>query len=98
MGARRGRVGAALERRMGTPADPHLIAIRIARLLLYKTKPELIEAFRSLEKDGALEETMDSLQATGDFLKDLRTVIRTAQVRFLSAGAAFAESEGEAGQ
>ena len=77
-------------------ADPHLMTIRVAWRFLYLSKPEFIEAFRKLEKAGALEATFDHLKLTSDFLKGLRELIDNAELRFISAGAAIAQSEGAA--
>ncbi len=77
-------------------ADPHLMTIRVAWRFLYLSKPEFIQAFRKLEKAGAIEATFDHLKLTSDFLKGLRELIDNAELRFICAGAAIAQSEGEA--
>lgn len=66
-------------------ANPYLVSIRIAWVMLQKTKPELIEVVSNLEGHGMAESTLERLTETEDFLTVLLKVVKTAQVRFICA-------------
>lgn len=66
-------------------ANPYLVTIRIAWVMLQKTKPELIEVVSNLEGQGMAESTLERLTETEDFLTGLLEVVKVAQARFICA-------------
>lgn len=74
-------------------ANPHMVMVRLAYGLMYKTKPELIEALKSFEGDDILEETIERMGGAASVFEGLSEMLKGAHARLLLAWAALAEQE-----
>ena len=68
-------------------ANPHLVTIRIAWLIMHKSKTELIEMIEGLERDVAVE-MLDRLLDTSRWIKGLHCIADGALARMMCAGLA----------
>ena len=67
--------------------------LRIATKLLEKTKAELIEGSRKLDKEGMLLELIDSLHQTKELCESYGWLVGKAEARLLIAASTFAEED-----
>ena len=77
-------------------ANPYLVAVRLAWITLYKSKPELIEMLRSMDDESVFEAYADSIKDSIDFFKIFQTVLETAYFRILCAAANAVDEGGAA--
>jgi hypothetical protein len=70
-------------------ANPHLITIRIAWLILHKSKAELVDMVAELfDDEGDVgPETFERLHDTAEWLRGLLKLVRGAEARLCAAGA-----------
>ena len=67
----------------------HLVMIRLALVVLGKTKDELKDILEKADADGEVD-LIDNFARSVDFLKACEEVMGASEIRLLSAGAAFA--------
>lgn len=66
-------------------ADPHLITIRIAWLIMHKTKPELVQMIEGMDKD-LFKTTFGRIDRTSEWLKGLDAIVTGAVARLACVG------------
>lgn len=69
-------------------ANPHLINIRLAWVLMFKTKPEVMDVVRDLDNEAGTE-LMENMIGSIEYFKWLLTVLEGAEARILCAGSAL---------
>jgi hypothetical protein len=69
-------------------ADPHLIMIRMAWRLLYKTKPQLVKFLKDIDNDAG-SALLQNISSTEEYLKALHAVVAAAEARLFCAGSAM---------
>jgi len=73
-------------------ANPHLVCVRLAWTIMFKTKSELIQSASELieepsDSEGSmLIDIIDRLGYTSDYLKALLQIVEGAQLRVMCAG------------
>jgi hypothetical protein len=72
-------------------ANPHLISIRLAWLILHKSKVELVDANQTLGDDG-VEALIQQIGQSAAWLKGLQEILLAAECRMMSAYAIKASS------
>lgn len=83
-------------------ADPHLITVRIAAVILNKPKSELLEMIAKLEKDEfdgkpMIEDLVPRFHETEGFFKALLDTVEGAETRLLAAACKKAVMDGVEG-
>ncbi|MDI7865062.1 hypothetical protein MRS76_24400 [Rhizobiaceae bacterium n13] len=74
-------------------ANPYLVSVRLAWVTLYKTKPELVEIVKELDRDGALERFADDIRDSLNFFKGFLAVLETAEARIICAGLSIPDDD-----
>jgi hypothetical protein len=75
-------------------AQAHLPTVRIAWLMLAKTKPELVETLRKIDNEIGRELMFGFIAATA-FFKQSLTILENAEARILCAGSVIEIEDGE---
>lgn len=70
-------------------ANPYLVTVRIAWLVMHKSKPELIEMLDALEDDAG-HDMKDRFIGTIEWFKGMLAILEGAEARILCAGAVVA--------
>ncbi len=77
-------------------ANPHLVIWRLAWIILGKTKPQLVEMMREIDKDDEVaKQTMDGFLGAISFFEAALDVLRRAEARILCAGSVLEIEDGE---
>lgn len=69
-------------------ANPNLVTVRVAWMVMHKTKAELITMLEEIEDDLG-DDMFDRLQHTSDFFRGMLAVSEGALMRLCSAGASL---------
>jgi hypothetical protein len=70
-------------------ADPHLISVRVAWLMMHKSKDELVALANQLGDDG-VRELVTEIGRTTDWFESLHGLLLAAECRIMCAYAAVA--------
>ena len=73
-------------------ANPHLINIRTAWVLMHKSKPEIMKFVRNLDNETG-GELMDQMIGSIEYFKGLVAILEGAEARILCAGSAVEMEE-----
>lgn len=67
-------------------ANPHLMMIRVAWIVHYKTKPELIQMIEEMDDSGIMVSTFERMKHTLEWVEGLHTLLTGARARMLVPG------------
>ena len=76
-------------------ANPHLVTVRMAWVMLHKTKPEMMTIVDTMDEETG-RQMMDGFVGTINFFTGMLAIMESAEARIHCAGAAVIESEKQA--